>query len=393
VLIDDIKECSKCGVCRAACPIFLIANNETASPRGRVSLVEAMLEGKLSISDRYIDTIRACIKCTRCADVCPSGVRPEKIVQSAREMLFDAVGAPEDIKEALRLTGRPKQFHEHLINKYVRGKSENDIPLWQLPLMFHENTYLPNLAEKSVLESYPEYINAYGKQKVALFVGCSVNYSYTGIADSVIDVLKKLGVSVFIPKDQLCCGAPLLFYGDIEGTKALAKINLDVLTYNDFDAVLTLCPACGITLKQDYERLLGASDWTSKIYDVSEYIAKFCDYNSQKTNMSVTYHDPCYLRLGQKISAEPRRILRDISQYIEMKNADKCCGLGGTLGLFHPEISQKIGESKVKSIINSGADIVATGCPGCMLFIKDMLKKNGINREVLHTIQVLQKTL
>jgi glycolate oxidase iron-sulfur subunit len=109
--------------------------------------------------------------------------------------------------------------------------------------------------------------------------------------------------------------------------------------------------------------------------------------------MSVTYHDPCYLRLGQKVSSEPRRILRDISQYIEMKNADKCCGLGGTLGLFHPEISQKIGESKVKSIINSGADIVATGCPGCMLFIKDMLKKNGINREVLHTIQVLQKTL
>jgi len=393
MLIDEIKDCSKCGICRAVCPIFFIVNDEVMSPRGRVSLVEAMLEGNLSISDRYIDTIRTCIKCTRCADVCPSGVRPEKIVQSAREMLFETIETPDDIKEALRLTFNPKRFHEWLINKNNENKIDNGIPLWQLPLIFHGNAYLPNLSEKAVLEKYPEYINSGGKKKVGLFIGCSVNYSNTSIADSAIDVLEKLGIDIFIPKDQTCCGAPLLFYGDIEGAKTLANINVKAFKCDDLDAILTLCPACGITLKQDYERLTDNSNFTLKIYDISEYIAKCTDYNTKKLDISVTYHDPCYLRLGQKVSAEPRQILKDVAEYIEMKDANKCCGYGGTLALFHPEISQKIGESKVKNIINSGADFIATGCPGCILFINDMLKKSGINKNVLHTIQIFQRSL
>jgi glycolate oxidase iron-sulfur subunit len=106
---------------------------------------------------------------------------------------------------------------------------------------------------------------------------------------------------------------------------------------------------------------------------------------------SVTYHDPCYLRLGQKVFKEPRQILKNITNFVEMKDANKCCGLGGTLGLFHPEISMKIGESKVKNILQSGADVVATGCPGCITFMRHLLNENGVKKEVLHTIQVLQR--
>lgn len=394
MLIDDIKECSKCGICRAACPVFAEINHESMSPRGRVSLVEAMLENKLSLSERYIDTIRACIKCTRCADVCPSGVRPEKIVQSAREMLYESIGIPQEIKDAFNLVLHPEQFREYLINNNPSDKSDK-LPLWQLPLLFHGKGYLPNLAEKSVIETYPEYINTNGKRKVALFLGCSINYSNTAIADSVINVLKKLNVSVFLPKDQSCCGAPMLFYGDKEIATELAKRNMESLKYKDFDAIITLCPACGVTLKQEYERIIDddIEEFTSKVLDISEFIDKYTDYQTQKSDMSITYHDPCYLRLGQKVINEPRNILKNIANYIEMKDASKCCGLGGTFGLFHPEISMKIGEKKVKSIMQSGADVVATGCSGCIMFINDQLARHGVNKKVIHTVQVLQQLL
>ncbi len=393
MLIDEIKDCSKCGICRAVCPVFFIVNDEVMSPRGRISLVEALIEGNLSVSDRYTDIIRSCIKCTRCADVCPSGVRPEKIVQSAREMLYNTTYTSKTIKEILRSTLDRGRFRNYIVKKFREDKPDNTVPLWFLPLIFHGNAYLPNLAEKTVLEKYPEDVNNGRKQKVGLFIGCSINYSNTDIADSAIDVLEKLEISIFIPKDQTCCGVPLLFYGDVEGAKELAKVNIKAFKYDDLDAILTICPACGITLKQEYNRLVNDSDLKTKVYDISEYIAKFTSYNTRKLDISVTYHDPCYLRLGQEVLAEPRKILKGITDYIEMKDANKCCGLGGTLGLLHPEISQKIGEDKLKNIANSNADIVATGCPGCILFIRDMLKKAEINKKVLHTVQILQKSL
>ena len=393
MLIDEVKECSKCGICRAECRVFLVANDEVMSPRGRISLVEAMLEGKLSLSKRYVDTIRTCIKCTRCADVCPSGVRPEKIIQSAREMLYDTSATPDAIKESLRLALDPKRFYEFLTREYANDPA-NKIPLWFLPLMFHGRAYLPELAEKTVLERYPEYMPVNGKLKVALFLGCSVNYSQTAIADSVIDVLNKLEVSVCLPKEQICCGAPLLFYGDREGAVEVANRNVKASRYEEFDAVITLCPACGVTLRQEYKRMLGDSDagFISKIYDVSEFIAKFTDYPSRQVDASVTYHDPCYLRLGQKVFKEPRQILKNTTNFVEMKDANRCCGLGGTLELFHPEISMKIGNNKAKNFLQSGADILATGCPGCITFIRYLLKQNGINKEILHTVQILQKS-
>ncbi len=394
MLIDNIKECSKCGICRSVCPVFAETNHEVMSPRGRISLIEAMLENGLNISERYIDTIKACIKCTRCADICPSGVRPEKIVQSARELLYKSIDLSEQAKEIFSMVSNSEKFRKYLISQNI-DKTDNIPPLWQLPLIFHGKAYLPKLAEKTVLESYPEYINSGGKHKIALFLGCSINYSNTYIADSTIDVLKKLGVSIFLPKDQSCCGAPMLFHGDTQKAKELAKHNIESLKYEDFEAIITLCPACSVTMKQEYEKIIDDDirEFVSKIFDISEFIDKLCDYSIKKNDISVTYHDPCYLRFAQNISDEPRKILKNITDYIEMKDANKCCGYGGTLALFHPEISGKIGEKKVKSIVQSGADIVATGCSGCILFIKDQLAKNSINKEVLHTIQVIQKSL
>jgi len=395
MLINEVKECSKCGICRSVCPIFSGLSNEVMSPRGRISLVEALLEGKLSYSERYIDTIRSCIRCTRCSNVCPIDVRVERIVQSARNMLAEDVGIPDEAKEVFRsILLDPARFRSALLEA-ADSPSESEIPLWQLPLFFHEGARVPKLSEQTALEKYPEYIESSGQKRIALFLGCSINYVSTDIADSAIDVLNKLGVNIFIPKDQVCCGAPVMLYGDKEAAVGLAKQNVKALKANEFDAVITLCPAGGAMLKNEYESILGdsVSDFASKVYDISEFIDKFIDYESHRTEMTVTYHDPCYLKLGQEVEKEPRQILSNSAKLVEMADADKCCGMGGALGLFHPEISMKIVDDKIEAIEESGADIVATGCPGGILFLREQLAKRGINKEILHTIQVFQRML
>ena len=139
--------------------------------------------------------------------------------------------------------------------------------------------------------------------------------------------------------------------------------------------MVTLCPVCGVVLKHEYEHILDddMAEFASKVYDISEFIGKFTDLETQPTDMSVTYHDPCYLRLRQEVEAEPRQILEKSAQFIEMDDADKCCGLGCTLGVFHPEVSIKMSEAKIDAIVKSGADAVATGCPGCITFLNERL--------------------
>lgn len=396
MLLNEVKECSKCGICRSVCPVFLGVNDEAMSPRGRVSLIEALLEGGLSHSERYVDTVRSCIRCMRCSGVCPSGIRVERIIQLARNLVAEKAGVPDVAREVFRsILLDTKAFRASLMDAAGSDPPGAEIPLWQLPLFFHESAYLQELAPETVLDRYPEYIDSGGQQRIALFVGCSINHVHTDIADSAIEVLKRLKVDISLPKEQICCGAPVLFFGDREGARELAKRNLAALRTDEFDAVVTLCPACGVTLKREYEHILGddVGEFASKVYDISEFIGKFINHRIHRTDMAVTYHDPCYLRLGQEVEAEPRRILDSSAEFIEMEDADKCCGLGGSLELFHPELSMKMGEAKIKAIMESGADVVATGCPGCILFLREQLAKRGIQKDVLHTVQVLQKTL
>lgn len=383
MLIDEIKECSKCGICRSTCPIFSVKNDEASSPRGRLSLIEAIIEKNLSISERYIRIIRACIKCTRCSKVCPVGVKVEDIIQSSRNMLKDTEA--ERIFELI--IDRRK-----LVDAISRKDSSSSIPLWQLPMVFHGDAYVPKLSPKTVLDAYSEHFPAYSKPtlKVALFVGCSINYCNTEIADAGIEVLRRLGIDVFIPKDQLCCGAPLLLFGDVDGFKEIARLNVTALRYPEYDAILTLCPACGVTLRKDYKyNCFG--DFSSKIYDISELIAKFSEIGGGKLDTTVTYHDPCYLRLGQGVFNEPRQILSRLAEFVEMKGADRCCGLGGTLGVFEPDTSLKILQKKINSIIQTDADIVVTGCPGCIMFLRQNLPTS--EKKVLHTVQILAQCL
>ncbi len=231
--------------------------------------------------------------------------------------------------------------------------------------------------------------------KVGFYVGCLINYVYTDIADAVIEVLGRLGVEVVVPAGQVCCGIPARSLGDTKTARKLAETNVKVFEDANVDFIVNACATCGRTLKRDYLQILGdrALKFTGMIYDVSEFIEKYLHYETRRTGAKVTYHDPCHLYWGQNVSKQPRDILRRSSEFLEMDAPERCCGGGGVFNLLHYDISMKIGDYKAKAIEKSGAEVVATGCPGCQLQIEDLLAARGSTIKCTHTIQVLRDAM
>jgi glycolate oxidase iron-sulfur subunit len=267
--------------------------------------------------------------------------------------------------------------------------------LRHLPLLFGGKRRIPNLSKRSALKALPEISKAKDEKKVvAYFVGCLTNYSYAHVAKDIVELLNRNGVTVITPKGQLCCGQPVISYGDMKAAKKLAIRNVEAFSAVKCDAIITGCASCGRMLRKEYEPLIGAqaSEMAAKVYDVGEFIAKFLDAKFERRTESVTYHDPCHLNWGQGISKEPRQLLKAAGEYSEMADAARCCGGGGSFSLFHYDLSSKITAHKVEAIKNSPAEVVTTSCPGCMLQIEDRLAAAGVNKRVEHIAEFLLKS-
>jgi glycolate oxidase iron-sulfur subunit len=199
-----------------------------------------------------------------------------------------------------------------------------------------------------------------------------------------------------IPHDQGCCGVPVYTAGDVETGRALARKNIDAFRKHKVDAIITGCAACGAALKQDYEKILGlkAGDLGAQVYDFSEFLAKHSKLRFGKclaAATKVTYHDPCHLNRGQGIKEAPRRVLEALPQvdFVEMQEADRCCGGAGTFSLSHYDLSKAIGRRKAGCIAASGADLVVTSCPSCMMQLEDMLGRNRLPQKVVHLAELV----
>ena len=219
---------------------------------------------------------------------------------------------------------------------------------------------------------------------------------------ATVDVLARLGVEVIIPKEQMCCGLPIFLAGAEK--MALANIVKNVALFNrqDVDAVVVECATCGSALKKEYPHILrgmgqnaeGAEALSRKVMDISQYLMKFDLGKMLKpVKGKVTYHDPCHLLRSQGVKDEPRALLRQIPEldFVEMAEADVCCGGGGTFQWEHPEIAESITAQKIGNIEETGADFVATGCPGCRLQIFGNLRQDSI--EVVHPVQLIARSL
>lgn len=397
---DVIGQCFRCGLCRSVCPSFEETERESASPRGRVQYAGALLDGKLGLDRAFQDHMLDCLNCMRCAEICPSGVRTDRIVLAVRaemarrgklnlvkKLAFSGVlPNPVVLDSATRVAA---YFQKHL---YL-GNSLLEALVPKLAGM--DGKRFPELSASHVLGRLPVTNPPVGKRvmRAGYFVGCATNLIFPEIADAVVRVLARNGVEVVIPRGQVCCGMPVYSSGDFANARKLASRNLEVFANLNVDCIIADCASCSSALKCDARELLGVAPFDVPVYDLTEFLAGRIDLDRDFGDMSlaVTYHDPCHLRRGQGIFREPRDLLRMIPgmRFIEMDEADHCCGGAGTFSYTHHDLSRRVGARKAECVRRTGAEYVAVPCPSCRMQLDDLFNHEGMSVRVLHPVQLI----
>ena len=391
---SEIARCAKCGKCQSVCPIYIETGDESTVARGRITLAEAVMDGRLKLSRKVKAYMWTCLKCFRCSSVCPSGVVYEMILQGMREEIAKRRGVPWIARAIFRFVLPRRRLFDRLVRAAERLQRvlpiKREGTVRHLPLMLLGRQSVPSLADQSALEAFADHQPKGGRPRVGLFLGCLTNYAYPQIAAALIEVFDKAGYDVVIPSEQVCCGTPVVCFGDIAAAKRLAQINIDA--FRGCEAIVTGCASCGRTLKSDYEELAGdeGKALSDRTFMATEFLAKegAVETLGLSGTAKVTYHDPCHMNWGQGITQPPRDVIAAAAQLVEMSEPDRCCGAAGSFSLFHYDIACKIAAHKVEAIRGSGADIVATSCPGCMLHIADRLDAAGVEVTVKHTLEV-----
>ena len=413
---ENIYHCIKCGLCIAHCPVYKELLVEEATPRGKVQLSRYLSEGGLDLSEDVKQAFfSTCLLCGSCVANCPSGVHGDHLFSGVRWRAAQRYGIDWKKKMMFQLlASKWKMSTSAWFGRWARKMFGGPWIESKLNAGALNVERIPAFNERPFSETVPEVVKPEGEARgrVLYFHGCATNHLYGDIGQAVVDVLTKMGVEVIIPKDQSCCGLPIFMSGDRETSLRCIRDTLKIFARPDVEAVVVDCATCGAALKNEYTHLLhdlrqlgekvtdeeiqAAELLAGKLKDVTVFIDEHKDWiPSMKANtrkLRVTYHDPCHLVKGQKISAQPRNLLKAIPgvEYVELPGANDCCGGGGSFQVEHAETSQKITKRKVDNIRETGAEVLATCCPGCNLTIANHLDPAI---RVLHPVQLLRQAL
>lgn len=427
---DDIKDylniCVKCGKCLARCPVYHVTRDEKNTARGKISLLQNLIKGEIIPSEILYNAAEECLYCLNCQDACPYHINMDEIIpvlrqkaanwstftHNTKKIIDHTLGRPKAIK-VLPVAG--KQFLTLLANKVPPERGMHlRFPLPNVP----KNRLLPKLTEKPLLDKLPEFIQGdTNKPTVAVFLGCLHNFLDIPTGKSIIDLLKLLNFSIWIPKKQSCCGLPFLSMGMNEAFKRLAKQNLTAFSAKTPDYIVSGCPSCVTNLKDHYGKIsFEGEKFAKKVKDITSLLYTEIDSlntmlkkkNTNKDhNVYVTYHDSCHLSAGLGVKDEPRLLLKELygKHFAEMNGADRCCGGGGSFSITHYSLSKKIAAEKRQNIQHWQNQItnttnedeikfkVITACPGCELQINDTLHQSNPEIEVVDIIDELIRRL
>ena len=416
-LDDRLADCMRCGLCQAVCPMFGATGFEADVARGKLALVGNLAHEIIKDPQAIADKLGRCLLCGSCQSSCPPGVKIIEVFMEAREIVHEYLGLHPVKKMIFRtLLAKPNLFNfairigapmQRLFFKNA-GTAQKTVCSPMLSFMLGDR-HIRSLARKSLTNKYGAIneSNNSGEIKVAFFPGCMGDKMYVEMAEACLKVLRHHKVSIYMPTGLACCGIPALSSGDAKGMCAQMSVNLPLLSAEKVDYVITPCASCTSTIKYfwtryaeriDSKAVEQAREISSKTMDINEFLVKVLKVEAvdQSTNSTkVTYHDPCHLKKSLGISVEPRIIIKSNQRYnlVEMKEADRCCGCGGSFNLFHYDYSSKIGQRKRNNVVESGAQVVATGCPACMMQLEDALSRNNDKVLVKHVVELYAETL
>jgi glycolate oxidase iron-sulfur subunit len=413
--VDGVNRCVHCGLCLPYCPTFSLLGTEMDSPRGRIFLIKSLAEGRIALTESTAQHLDLCLGCRACETVCPSGVPYGQLIEAGRaEIERRRPGGP-----ARRLF-RWANFSLLLAHPRMLSLAAAGLRLYQqsglrrlarasgllrlLPGKLADwEPLLPDLPPAADRTRLPEVIPAEGtkRAKVGLLTGCIQQVAFGPQNRATARVLARNGAEVLVPRGQACCGALHAHSGEHETALDLARRTIAVFEESGADYVVVNTSGCGAHMKA-YGTLLEddpawrdrARRFAERVRDVSEFLAaEPLRGPLREVRRTVTYHDPCHVVHGQKISRPPRALLAQIPglTLVDLKEADWCCGSAGTYNLTQPEMARRLQERKVANIEATRADAVVTSNPGCIIQIAQGLRAAGTPIDVLHIVEVLDQ--
>ncbi len=415
-LEKDLLICVKCGTCQATCPLFNITRLEGDVARGKLALLDGLIKTVFSNPDKVNEKIFNCLLCGSCAKSCPSNVSIILIFIKARAILTEYSKLSLPKKFIFRfLISKPERFNKliYYFEKFQflffkedknnqKTSSLRIMPWFVQDRCFKKLAKIPfNKIQYNKGENFKK-----SKYKVTLFPGCAIDKIFPLIALDCVKVLNHYDIDVFIPKDLGCCGIPALASGDRKTFNTLLTHNIDMLSCQESDFLITPCATCLSTIKHlwtdlskdlDHEEKVFLNRLSAKSLDISQFLVNVLnvpDIIKGKTRENISYHDPCHHKQILNIVDEPRQLIKISGQrVVEMEKADSCCGMGGTFNLSHYNESMKIGELKAERIIKTKCSIVATSCPACMIQLSDILCKKNSSIDIKHPIEIYKQAL
>lgn len=409
---DGLVRCIHCGMCLEACPTYRITRLETESPRGRLHIMSALVEGRLAPGSSATEHLDRCLACRACEAVCPSGVPYGMLIESARASVERTRGPRRSpIASWLRrlllrrvladpatlsaVAGVMSLYDRLGIKSFLRTTGlVNVLP----PGLRRLESMAPDLARPAYR---PPARPSAPRARAALLLGCVMRVAYGDVHTATARLLADAGIEVVDVPGQLCCGALHAHAGDHEAAVSLARCNIEAFERANVDAIVVDAAGCGAHLKT-YAHVAADGDarWAergaalaAKVRDVTEYLAELPRAEPLRLSMRVTYQDPCHLAHAQGIRRQPRELLARVEglEVIEMADSDVCCGSAGSYNLLQPDYADRLLERKIDAIVATGAQAVVTANPGCMQQIASGLVRRGIDMPVLHVVEVLAR--
>ena len=406
----DLDRCVHCGLCLNACPTYRELRVEMDSPRGRIYQMAQVASGEAEIGPSYIEHIELCLACRGCETACPSGVEYGRLVEAARAEIETKIRRPWRERFIRHMV-----FRKLLPSRFNLGLAGAVLYLYQasgLKKLVRTLGFLPRrLGEMESLApeiETPFFFRYYGqvlaaehaeRYRVAFLGGCIANISFARLNEATVRVLRKNGCEVSIPAAQGCCGALHVHAGMREEARKLARRNIDAILDGNYDAIITNAGGCGSTLKE-YGELLEhdpayaekARRFSALVKDVTEFLASIeMNLNLMAAPLVVTYQDSCHLAHGQKIRSAPRKLLASVPglELREMQLSDLCCGSAGIYNVVHTGMAMALLEKKMASVNGTGAEVIVTANPGCMLQLAAGVRKYGRGQRVAHVVEIL----
>ncbi|GID28505.1 glycolate oxidase iron-sulfur subunit [Paractinoplanes brasiliensis] len=407
-----IADCVHCGFCLTTCPTYVLWGNEADSPRGRIYLMNEGLTGE-PLSASMVSHFDKCLGCMSCVTACPSGVKYDRLIEDTRaqverrysrgpadSLLRKAIFALFPYPRRLRLLRGPLRAYQKTgLRKMVARSGLLD----RLgPTLSTLESLTPQLRK---VPAPPRRVAARGTRRavVGMLTGCVQGAFFPEVNSATVRILAAEGCDVVIPPGQGCCGALSVHNGRRDEALDFARRLIDVFADAGMDYFVVNAAGCGSSLKE-YGELLAddpayaarAAAFSAKVRDLAELLDELGPVAPRHPlPVTVAYHDACHLAHAQGIRTQPRALLRGIPELRlrEIADPELCCGSAGIWNILNPIPAAELGDRKAANILATGADLLVTANPGCMMQVAAALRRQGAELPMAHTAQVLDASI